>query len=156
MVVVPDEVVHFIANKIKSNIRELEGALIRVVAYSQLTGSVVDVKTVETEILKDSIQEEVGNITIDRIQKTVCDYFKIKISDLRVKNRSKSIAHPRQVAMYLVREMTDHSLPEIGNYFGGRGHATVIHAHNKIERSVLSGGKIQQVVEDLRELIKRG
>ncbi|OGX03992.1 MAG: chromosomal replication initiation protein DnaA [Omnitrophica bacterium RIFCSPLOWO2_12_FULL_50_11] len=153
-VVVPDEVVHFIADKIKSNIRELEGALIRVVAYSQLTGSVVDVRTVEGEVLKETLQEERGNITIDRIQKVICDYFRLKASDLKAKKRSKSIAYPRQIGMYLARQMTDHSLPEIGGYFGGRGHATVIHGCSKIERLLLKGGKIHQTIEELKVLIR--
>lgn len=155
-VIVPDEVVFFIANKIRSNIRELEGALMRVVAYSSLTSTVVDVKVVEEEILKDALKEELGNITIEQIQKSVCDYFQIKVSDLRAKKRSKSIAYPRQIAMYLVRSMTDHSLPEIGAFFGGRGHATVIHACNKIERSLQVGGKIQHVIEDVKVLIQKG
>jgi len=155
-VVLPDDVVFFLASKIKSNIRELEGALMRVVAYSSLTSTVVNVKVVEEEILKDALKEEVGNVTIDQIQKSVCDYFQIKISDLRAKRRSKSIAHPRQVAMYLVRSMTDHSLPEIGAYFGGRGHATVIHACNKIERSLQMGGKIQHVIDDVKLLVQKG
>ncbi len=155
-VTVPDEVVFFIASKIKSNIRELEGALIRVVAYSSLTGRVADVKTAEYEILKDCLQEEVGNVAIDQIQKSVCDYFQLKVSDLRAKRRSKSIAHPRQIAMYLVRNMTSHSLPEIGAFFGGRGHATVIHACNKIDSEVQNGGKTRQAVEDLKVLIRRG
>lgn len=155
-VTVPDDVVFFIASKIKSNIRELEGALIRVVAYSSLTGRVVDVKTVEYEILKDCLQEEVGNVTIDQIQKSVCDYFQLKISDLKAKRRSKSIAYPRQIAMYLLRNMTGHSLPEIGSFFGGRGHATVIHAYNKINSEVQNGGKTRQVIDDLTVLIKKG
>ena len=152
----PDDVVFFIASKIKSNIRELEGALIRVVAYSSLTSTAVDVKMVEEEVLKDSLKEELGNISIEQIQKVVCDYFQIKISDLRAKKRSKSIVYPRQVAMYLVRSMTDYSLPEIGSYFGGRGHATVIHACNKIDKSLQLGGKIQQVLEDVKMLIQKG
>lgn len=155
-VVVPDEVVFFIASKIKSNIRELEGALMRVVAYSSLTSTTVDIKVVEGEILKDTLKEEVGNVSIEQIQKSVCDYFQIKVSDLRAKKRSKSIAHPRQVAMYLVRAMTDHSLPEIGSYFGGRGHATVIHACNKIEEASKKGGKIQMVLDDVKALIQKG
>ena len=155
-VVVPDDVVFLIASKIKSNIRELEGALMRVVAYSSLTSTVVDVKVVEGEILRDALKEEVGNLTIDQIQKSVCDYFQIKVSDLRAKKRSRSIAYPRQIAMYLVRSMTDHSLPEIGAYFGGRGHATVIHACNKIDRALQSGGKIQHILEDVKVLIQKG
>jgi chromosomal replication initiator protein len=155
-VVVPDDVVYFIADKIKSNIRELEGALIRVIAYAQLTGNALDLKAVEEGVLKDTFKEELGNVTIDRIQRVVSEFFKIKVSDLRAKRRSKSIAHPRQIAMYLVRDMTDHSLPEIGAYFGGRGHPTVIHACNKIGRSLASGGKIHQLVEDLKVLIRKG
>jgi chromosomal replication initiator protein len=155
-VALPDDVVFFIAGKIKSNIRELEGALMRVVAYSSLTSTAVNVKMVEEEVLKDSLKEELGNLSIEQIQKAVCDYFQIKVSDMRAKKRSKSIAYPRQVAMYLVRSMTDHSLPEIGAYFGGRGHATVIHACNKIDKSVQVGGKIQQVLEDVKMLIQKG
>jgi chromosomal replication initiator protein len=154
--VVPDDVVFLIASKIKSNIRELEGALMRVVAYSSLTSTVVDVKVVEGEILRDALKEEVGNLGIDQIQRCVCDYFQIKVSDLRAKKRSKSIAYPRQVAMYLVRNMTSRSLPEIGAFFGGRGHATVIHACNKIERALCGGGKAQQILEDIRVLIQKG
>ncbi len=154
-VTLSDDVVYFIATQIKSNIRELEGALVRVIAYSQLTGVPVNMKVVEEEILKDTLKEEGGNVTIERIQKSVCDYFQIKLSDLRAKNRSKSIAQPRQVAMYMVRNMTDHSLPEIGAYFGGRGHATVIHACNKIERLSRSGGKMQQSLDDIKLLIKK-
>ncbi|MBI1977951.1 MAG: chromosomal replication initiator protein DnaA [Candidatus Omnitrophica bacterium] len=151
---VPDDVIFFIADKIKSNIRELEGALMRVVAYGSLTSAVIDVPRVG-EILKDALKEEVGKLTIDQIQKVVCDYFQIKVPDLRAKKRSKSIAYPRQVAMYLVRQMTDHSLPEIGGFFGGRGHATVIHACNKIERGVSGGGKTQSDIEDIRLLIQK-
>ncbi|MBI4357670.1 MAG: chromosomal replication initiator protein DnaA [Candidatus Omnitrophica bacterium] len=155
-VVVPNDVVFFIADKIKSNIRELEGALMRVVAYSSLTSTLVDIKMVEGEILKDALKEEVGNLGIDQIQKCVSDYFQIKVSDLRAKKRSKSIAYPRQIAMYLIRNMTSYSLPEIGAYFGGRGHATVIHACNKIERGFRGGGKTQQAVEDIRMLLQKG
>ena len=152
---VPNEVVFFLAGKIKSNIRELEGALMRVIDYTSLTSVPLNVKVVEDEILKDALKEELCNITIDQIQKAVCDYFQVKISDLRAKRRSKSIAHPRQVAMYLVRTMTDHSLPEIGAYFGGRGHATVIHACGRIEKALRGGGKIEHVVEDIKMLIQK-
>ncbi|OGW80771.1 MAG: hypothetical protein A3G33_06490 [Omnitrophica bacterium RIFCSPLOWO2_12_FULL_44_17] len=152
-VVVPDDVVFFIAKKIKSNIRELEGALIRVVAYASLLGGVVDLKTVEEQILRDSVKEELRNVTIDRIQLAVCQYFNIKVSDLRIKRRSKSIAFPRQIAMFLVREMTDHSLPEIGAFFGGRGHATVIHACNKISTERCSDDKLEMAINAVKLLI---
>ena len=153
---VPDDVVFFIASKIKSNIRELEGALVRVIAYTSLTSVALSVKVAQDEILKDALKEELGNITIDQIQKAVCDYFQLKVSDLRAKKRSKSIAYPRQIAMYLTRQMTDCSLPEIGAFFGGRGHATVIHSCNKIERVTQQGGKIEQIIEDVKVLIQRG
>ncbi|MBI4550003.1 MAG: chromosomal replication initiator protein DnaA [Candidatus Omnitrophica bacterium] len=145
-VAVPDEVVHFIAKKIKSNIRELEGALIRVVACSSLTGAAVDLKLAQ-EILKDSCTEEQTKITISAIQKIVADYFGVKVSDLSTKSRAKSVTLPRQVAMYLVREMTSYSLPEIGDYFGGRNHATVIHACQKIKGSLEKNQYIRQAVE---------
>ena len=153
---VPDDVVYFIANKIKTNIRELEGALIRVVAYASLTGGVITKKVVGEEILRDCLKEELVNVTIDRIQKRVCEYFNIAVSDLRVKSRSKSVAYPRQMAMYLIRLLTDHSLPEIGSYFGGRGHATVIHACNKIENELKSNTKTQRVIEELKRFIQEG
>ena len=153
-VLVPDDVVYFIASKIKSNIRELEGALVRVVAFASLTGSIITQRVVEEEILKDCLKEEVVNVPIDQIQKCVSDYFKIRISDLRAKNRSRSIARPRQIAMYLVRSLTDHSLPEIGSYFGGRGHATVIHACNKIDRELQVNTKTRKIVDELKVLMK--
>lgn len=130
-VVVPDDVSYFIADKIKSNIRELEGALIRVVAYCTLTNSKLDIRLAQ-EILKDSFREEAQKFTIEGIQKVVAEYFDLKVSDLRSKRRTVSVVRPRQIAMYLVRELTQHSLPEIGEYFGGKDHTTVLHACNKI------------------------
>jgi chromosomal replication initiator protein len=154
-VVVPDEVSYFIASKIKSNIRELEGALIRVVAYCTLTRQTLDLKLAQ-EILRDSLREEEQKIGIDAIQRTVADYFQLKVSDLRAKRRTRSIAWPRQVAMYMIRTMTQHSLPEIGEYFGGRDHTTVLHAFNKINKDVDKNPETRKLVEDLRELLKRG
>jgi chromosomal replication initiator protein len=145
-VAVPDDVVHFIAKKIKSNIRELEGALIRVVACSSLTGAAVDLKLAQ-DILKASCSEEETKITISGIQKIVADYFGVKVSDLSTKSRAKSVTLPRQIAMYLVREMTSYSLPEIGDYFGGRNHATVIHSCQKIKNGLEKNQHIRQAVE---------
>lgn len=153
-VFVPDEVVFFLAEKIKSNIRELEGVLIRVVAFGSLTGNVITKRVVEQEVLRDCLKEEMANVSIDKIQKCICDYFKLKVSDLRAKNRSRSVARPRQIAMYLTRGLTDRSLPEIGSFFGGRGHATVIHACNKIEREAEVNMKTKKVLDELRLLIK--
>ena len=153
-VVVPDDVAYFIADKIKSNIRELEGALIRVVAYCTLTNSKVDVRLAQ-EILKDAFKEEAQKFSIEEIQKVVADYFNVRVSDLRAKKRTVSIVRPRQIAMYLVRELTSHSLPEIGEFFGGKDHTTVLHSCNKIagerERDVSLRGVLDKLVGLLKK-----
>lgn len=154
-VVVSDDVAYFIASKIRSNIRELEGALIRVVAYCTLTGQSLNLKLAQ-EILRDSLREEEQKIGIDQIQKTVADFFRLKVSDLRAKRRSRSISQPRQIAMYLVRCLTQHSLPEIGEYFGGRDHTTVLHAYNKLCNEVETKPETRRVVEELKGLLKKG
>lgn len=146
---VSDEVLNFIASKIKSNIRELEGALLRVLAYSSLTGAPVDLATSQ-DILKDSLAEETRKITIDLIQRATAEYYDVSVSDMRVKRRSKTIAFPRQVAMYLVRELTDHSLPEIGQYFGGRDHTTVLHAYNKVLKEVEKDPGTKKAVDHIK------
>lgn len=154
-VVVPDEVSYFIASKIKSNIRELEGALIRVVAYCTLTGQALDLKLTQ-EILRDSLREEEQKISMDRIQRLVADYFHLKVSDLRAKRRSQSIARPRHIAMYLIRVLTGHSLPEIGEYFGGRDHTTVLHAVNKLTEEVGKKDETRCLINEITDLLKRG
>lgn len=154
-IVVPDDVAFFIADNIKSNIRELEGALIRVVAYSQLVGHTIDLELVKT-VLKDAVSEEEKKITIDAIQQKTADYFNIKMSDMRTKKRSRSIAYPRQVAMYLVRSHTDHSLPEIGEYFGGRDHTTVLYAIEKVEKEIKNNPRMQKTIDEIIVNIKRG
>jgi chromosomal replication initiator protein len=153
-VVVPDDVAYFIAGKIKSNIRELEGALIRVVAYCTLTDSKVDVRLAQ-EILKDSFKEEAQKFTIEGIQKTVADYFNVKVSDLRAKRRTVSIVRPRQIAMYLVRELTTHSFPEIGEFFGGKDHTTVLHSCNKIAAERDRDVAVRGLLDKLMGLLKR-
>jgi len=153
-VVVPDDVCYFIAGKIKSNIRELEGALIRVVAYCTLTNTKVDVRLAQ-EILKDSFQEEAQKFTIEGIQKVVAEYFNVKVSDLRAKKRTASIVRPRQIAMFLVRELTSHSFPEIGEYFGGKDHTTVLHACNKISKERDQDVKTRSLLEKLTGLLKK-
>ncbi|MFQ5674653.1 MAG: chromosomal replication initiator protein DnaA [bacterium] len=127
----PDGVALFIASKIKSNIRELEGALVRLVAYSSLTGSPINLSLAQ-ETLRGIIDEDDKNITIDLIQKIVADYYGLRVSDLKSKNNSRSIAVPRQVAMYLCKRLTKASFPEIGREFGGKHHTTVLHSYNKI------------------------
>lgn len=153
-VVVPDDVAYFIAEKIKSNIRELEGALIRVVAYCSLTDSKVDVRLAQ-EILKDSFKEEAQKFTIEGIQKVVADYFNVKVSDLRAKKRTVSIVRPRQIAMFLVRELTSHSFPEIGEFFGGKDHTTVLHSCNKIAAEKENDVSVRVLLEKLTGLLKK-
>lgn len=149
----PEDVFYFLAEKVKTNIRELEGALIRVVAYSKLIGKDASVDLAK-EVLKDMIIEGEKKITIDLIQKKVSEYFDIKLSDMRAKKRSKAIAYPRQVAMYLARQLTDYSLPEIGDQFGGRDHTTVIHACTKVEGDLKSKDGFKVLVGRLIESIK--
>jgi len=153
-VVVPDDVSYFIAGKIKSNIRELEGALIRVVAYCTLTNSKIDVRLAQ-EILKDSFKEESQKFTIEEIQKVVADYFNVKVSDLRAKKRTLSIVRPRQIAMFLVRELTSHSFPEIGEYFGGKDHTTVLHSCNKIAGERDKDASVRSLLDKLAGLLKK-
>jgi chromosomal replication initiator protein len=126
----PDDVAFFIAKRIRSNIRELEGALRRVIANSQFTGKPITLEFAK-EALRDLITLQEKLVTIDNIQKTVAEYYKIRISDLSSARRSRSITRPRQLAMALSKELTNHSLPEIGDAFGGRDHTTVLHACRK-------------------------
>ena len=133
---VANEVMVYIATKIKSNIRELEGALIRIVAYSSLTNKEITVD-LASEALKDIISKKQGkNITISIIQDIVASYFNLRIEDLKSQRRTRNIAYPRQIAMYLSRKLTDMSLPKIGEEFGGRDHTTVIHAYEKISENL--------------------
>jgi chromosomal replication initiator protein len=123
----PEEVAFFVAKRIRSNVRELEGALRRVIANSQFTGRPITLDFAR-EALKDLLALQERLVTIDNIQKTVAEYYKIRVADLLSKRRSRSITRPRQVAMALAKELTNHSLPEIGDAFGGRDHTTVLHA----------------------------
>jgi chromosomal replication initiator protein len=128
----PGEVAFFIAKRIRSNVRELEGALRRVVANSQFTGRAITMEFAK-EALRDLLALQDRLVTIENIQKTVAEYYKIRIADVLSKRRSRSIARPRQVAMALAKELTSHSLPEIGDAFGGRDHTTVLHACRKTQ-----------------------
>lgn len=132
---IPNEVIIYIANNIKSNIRELEGALTKVIAYSSVVERELTQELAQ-EALKDLLSrngESSRKIDVNLIQKIVCEYYSLDIEDMKSKKRTQNIAFPRQIAMYLSREMTDLSLPQIGDEFGGRDHTTVIHAHNKIQ-----------------------
>jgi chromosomal replication initiator protein len=128
----PDDVALYIAGRIKSNIRELEGSLIRLLAYASLTGREISMPLVQ-EVLRDVLPHDDRAVSIDAIQKYVADYYKMKMLDLKSKNNSKSVALPRQVAMYLCKTLTNASLPEIGKSFGGKHHSTVIHSIRKVE-----------------------
>ena len=139
----PGEVAFFIAQRIRSNVRELEGALKRVIANAQFTGSSINTSFVK-EALKDMLALQDKQVSIENIQRIVAEYYKIKISDLHSKRRSRSIARPRQVAMALAKELTQHSLPEIGDAFGGRDHTTVLHACRKVK-------ELRETNQDIRE-----
>ena len=153
-VVVPDDVSYFIASKIKSNIRELEGALIRVVAYCSLTNSALTLSLAES-VLKDSLTEESKKISVEEIQKVVAEYFCLPVGDLRSKTRSRSVVVPRQYAMLLIRELTDYSLPEIGTFFGGRDHTTVLHACKKIRLEKENNPEVAKLLDHLKNLLKK-
>ena len=129
---IPEEVAFFIAQRIRSNVRELEGALRRVIANSQFTGLPITLEFTK-EALRDLLALQDRLVTIDNIQKTVAEYFKMRIADLHSKRRSRSITRPRQIAMALAKELTSHSLPEIGDAFGGRDHTTVLHACRRVK-----------------------
>jgi chromosomal replication initiator protein len=128
---IPENVALFIASKVRTNIRELEGSLIRLIAYASLTGRDIDLPLAH-ETLRDLLHSEEKPVTIEMIQKFVADHYSLKISDLKARNNSKSVAVPRQIAMYLTKTLTGASLPEIGKDFGGKHHSTVIHSVRKI------------------------
>ncbi|MCK4587923.1 MAG: chromosomal replication initiator protein DnaA, partial [Gammaproteobacteria bacterium] len=144
----PQEVAFFIANRIRSNIRELEGALRRVTANANFTNQPITVEFTKLA-LKDLIALHDKLVTIENIQKTVAEYFKIRVSDLLSKKRTRSITRPRQIAMSIAKELTNHSLPEIGDAFGGRDHTTVLHACRKIEELKMSEPRIMEDYSNL-------
>ena len=148
----PSESAFFIAERIRSNVRELEGALKRVIANSKFTGEAISNEQVR-ESLRDLLAIQDRQIGVDNIQKTVADYYKIRLADLHSKTRTRSIARPRQVAMALAKELTNHSLPEIGNAFGGRDHTTVLHACRKIEELKESNRDIRDDYNNLLRLL---
>jgi chromosomal replication initiator protein len=149
------EVLTFIAGRVSTNIRELEGALTRVVAFSSLTGLELDVDLAE-QVLRDLFPNsgDLPEVTIARIQEAVCDRFSLTVQELVSPRRSQAVAYPRQVAMYLSRELTDSSLPKIGKEFGGRDHTTVLHANAKITRMISEDRAVYNLVQDLTARIK--
>ncbi len=146
----PTDVALFIASNIRSNVRELEGALIRLTAYSSLTGVEINLQTAQ-EVLKNVIDSQVRKVTIDSIQKAVCEQFGLKLLELKAKNNSHVIVFPRQIAMYLAKHLTDSSLPEIGRQFGGKHHTTVLHSVDKIEQQRKTDKDLNRVLNKLTE-----
>ena len=149
----PDNVALFIASKIRSNIRELEGSLVRLVAYASLKGMPIGIDLAQ-DVLSSIISETSGSISIETIQRTVAGHYGLKVADLKSKNNSRSIAVPRQVAMYLCKVLTGSSLPEIGREFGGKHHTTVLHSINKISRLYDSDVVFHKLINSLITDIK--
>jgi chromosomal replication initiator protein len=151
----PDPIIMFLANRIRTNVRRLEGALVRVAAYAQLSGKALDLETVET-LLREILQEE-GKvaISVSEIQKRVADYFDIRLADMTSKRRPENIAFPRQIAMYLTRQLTEHSLSAIGESFGGRDHGTVLHACRQVRDRMEVEAKVRQDVGYLEKQLTR-
>ena len=147
-VVLSKDAAFFIAQRIRSNVRELEGALKRVMAHAQFTGRTIDIDLIR-ESLKDLLALQDKLVTIDNIQRVVADYYKLKMSDLLSKRRSRSVARPRQVAMSIAKELTNHSLPEIGESFGGRDHTTVLHACRKVKELESIDREVQRDLKNL-------
>ncbi|MDP4125555.1 MAG: chromosomal replication initiator protein DnaA [Bacillota bacterium] len=151
---VPNEVMVYIADKIRSNIRELEGALIRVMAFASLS-SLPITADVAVEALKDIIPtNNTKSVTIDMIQQSVAGYFNLSPSEFKAKKRTRAVAFPRQIAMYLSRQLTDASLPKIGDEFGGRDHTTVMHAHEKISQALLIDPQLEKKINDMIQRIQ--
>jgi len=146
----PDNVAIYIAGKIKSNIRELEGSLTRLVAYASLTNSAISL-TLAQDVLKNILNHDEKAVTIEIIQKFVADYYQLKVADLKSRNNSKSVAIPRQVAMYLCKQLTHASLPEIGRSYGGKHHSTVIHSIRKIEDLRKRDGDFNTLIHNFLE-----
>ncbi len=150
----PEDVIQFLASTMKSNIRELEGSLVRLGAYASLTGQVITLEMAKN-VLRDLIGDKKKIVGMDDIQEAVCAKFHVKISELKSRRRSKTLVHPRQIAMYLCRELTDASYPEIGRHFGGKDHTTIIHACRQVARAKETDAELNSTIETLKEHILR-
>jgi chromosomal replication initiator protein len=150
---IPSKVLEFLAHKITSNVRELEGALTRIVAHATLVGRAVTIETTQ-DVLHDLLRANDRRVTIEEIQKRVAEHFNIKISDMHSARRARAVARPRQVAMYLAKQLTSRSLPEIGRKFGGRDHTTVMHAVRKIEELRALDSSFSEDVDLLRRMLE--
>jgi chromosomal replication initiator protein len=149
----PDEVRTFMASKTKSSVRELEGALVKLIAYAELTGTPIHLQMAQ-QVLKHLVHVQDRKVPIDAIQKAVAERFQIKQTQLKEKSNTKKVVYPRQVAMYLVKELTDASLPEIGRAFGGKHHTTVIHSINKIEQTRQNDGELNRLLHSLMDSLQ--
>jgi chromosomal replication initiator protein len=149
----PDDVAEYIARAIKSNVRELEGALTRLMAYASLTGVTVSLATAQ-QVLRNIIASQEKRVTIDLIQKRVSEHFNLREQDLKVRSNTRAIAYPRQIAMYIVKQLTTASLPEIGRQFGGKHHTTVLHSINKIEELRRSDKDVNRIITRLMDALQ--
>jgi len=149
----PEEVAFFIAKNVRSNVRELEGALRKCLAYSRFNQKDISIQLAR-DALRDLLSLQNRQISVENIQKTVADYYKIKVADMYSKKRPANIARPRQIAMYLAKELTQKSLPEIGDLFGGRDHTTVLHAVRKIGAERLQLTEVNQQLHVLEQTLK--
>ena len=151
-IAIPNDVAHFVANNIKANIRELEGSLVRLGAYSQLTGQTITLEMAQ-RVLKELINERKRVITLDAVQEVVAEKFHIKISEMKSKRRTRVLVYPRQIAMFLCREITQQSYPEIARHFGGKDHTTIMHACKQIEKAKQSDPGLVGTLEELKRQI---
>lgn len=152
-VVVSQKVLEFLAHKISSNVRELEGALTRIIAHSTLVGREITLDTTQ-DVLRDLLRANDKRVSIDEIQKKVAEYFSVRVSDMHSPRRSRTVARPRQIAMYLSKQLTSRSLPEIGRKFGGRDHTTVLHAVKKIEELMVEEKSMGEDIHLLRRMLE--
>ena len=151
----PEDVIQFLAVNMKSNVRELEGSLIRLGAYSSLTGQAITLDMAKN-VLRDIIGEKKKIIAMDDIEEAVAERYHVKIADMKSRRRSKTLVHPRQIAMYLCRELTDASFPEIGRHFGGKDHTTIIHACKQIAKAKATDSALNSTLESLKNQITKG
>lgn len=150
----PEDVIQFLSGALKSNIRELEGSLVRLGAYASLTGQIITLDMAKN-VLRDLIGDKKKIVAMEDIQEAVCTQFHVKMTELKSRRRSKTLVHPRQIAMYLCRELTDASYPEIGRQFGGKDHTTIIHACRQVSKSKETDTALQTTLETLKEHILR-
>jgi chromosomal replication initiator protein len=150
VVTLPDSVALFIATKIKSSIRDLEGALVRLIAYSSLTGTEISLSMAQ-QVLKNLVDQQERRVSIEHIQRVVCQEFGLTLPRLKAKDNSRTVAYPRQIAMYLAKELATASLPQIGREFGGKHHTTVLHSVNKISQLRKTDRELNRLINKLSD-----